>query len=1213
MNRRLLGFGILFFATSVTAQNYPPPSTTPTESAVSVGAGSYLSEWDSRVDAAIPDNRDVQQTQHITSNLEGQPIPTNDWWSSLVWAGVNEPWLDWGTRGSHNVSYAHPFALKAQRNGMRLYSPNKSDYWTADYAFVGAMPDPVEEWVDGTPTPLFDTVYFKDLDFVLGNSAADDNLNAKVHDFSDWFVTTRMEAPGASMDLTFGHGSPYVFAHYETGNPTLEFSTDSTAPDAAVAQVWAGSENTPVLGFTVEGRHYAAFAPEGTSWEGLGTATITANLPQTDRYFSVAALPDPDALALFERYAYNHVTHSEVSWDYRQNESAVVTTYQVETENHVESEAPGTLFGLYPHQWRKLADGVTFTGDAYYTPRGDMKLAEGNGFTTRARFQGVIPELPRLESEADLERLSGLVESVRRETFTHRDTYYTGKRLGKLATLVPLARQSGNTDAGEQFLDELKWRLEGWLKADVIDDLEPSPFAKNLFYYNDHWGTMLGIDASFGSIDQLNDHHFHYGYFVRAAAEIARVEPEWASPAQFGGMVELLIRDYANWERPGQSSTPEGAMFPFLRNFDIYAGHSWASGHSRFGAGNNNESSSEAMNAWTAMILWGELTGNTAMRDAGIYLYTTEKTAIQEYWNDVYEENLHEDFTKPMASLIWGGKTDYATWFSARPEAMHGIILLPIQSGSLYLGEYPDNVKANYEFLENSVDQFVQWDAIFYAFQAAYDPDGALANFNANEGLMASSVSGPAARTEVGNSLANTFSWIKTFDQYGRIDRGVYSTNHPTVAVFNDGDLRTYVVYNADLSNAKDVMFNDGVVVPVGPGELVVQQAVIPDSNVPEAPELNRVAAENSALRVNFSPVDGATEYQVAYGEVGQPHTAIMAAGDATDYALTNLQNGTEYYIQIRATNHFGDGAWSEAQYATPGSGGSGSSQSSSSSDSSSSDSSSSSSHSQSSSSSSHSQSSSSSTSSSARSSDASSSTPPMPETGEIQITSLSDGAVRFSLRLDEEKNQVHLFTRRNGLQDYVVIDLHAQAGGVADNGDGTFTYSAIRDGAYSIGDQVEARFYTYTPDSGQVFYPGPTDNVWALASYEPGAASSSSSSSSASDVSSSSSPSSSSSSSSVAYSDEAVLPNGAPVEYTTSARYEGGDVIITFTTEEALNWAWCFTPGWNEMTAVDDGHYEVRIPDQTPGTTLTYYFTVSTATRGEGNNNNEPHRFVIE
>ena len=28
---------------------------------------------------------------------------------------------------------------------------------------------------------------------------------------------------------------------------------------------------------------------------------------------------------------------------------------------------------------------------------------------------------------------------------------------------------------------------------------------------------------------ELNDHHFHYGYFIRAAAEIARRDPAWAA------------------------------------------------------------------------------------------------------------------------------------------------------------------------------------------------------------------------------------------------------------------------------------------------------------------------------------------------------------------------------------------------------------------------------------------------------------------------------------------------------------------------------------------------------------------------------------------------------------------------------------------------------------------------------------------------------------
>ncbi|MEK8105205.1 glycosyl hydrolase [Micromonospora sp. M12] len=51
-------------------------------------------------------------------------------------------------------------------------------------------------------------------------------------------------------------------------------------------------------------------------------------------------------------------------------------------------------------------------------------------------------------------------------------------------------------------------------------------------------------------------------------------------------MVDLLIRDANNYRRGD-------TQFPYLRDFDIYAGHDWASGHGSFGSGNNQESSSE--------------------------------------------------------------------------------------------------------------------------------------------------------------------------------------------------------------------------------------------------------------------------------------------------------------------------------------------------------------------------------------------------------------------------------------------------------------------------------------------------------------------------------------------------------------------------------------------------------------------------------------------
>ncbi|MGV2337229.1 MAG UNVERIFIED_CONTAM: hypothetical protein LVR18_25110 [Planctomycetaceae bacterium] len=56
-------------------------------------------------------------------------------------------------------------------------------------------------------------------------------------------------------------------------------------------------------------------------------------------------------------------------------------------------------------------------------------------------------------------------------------------------------------------------------------------------------------------------------------------------------------------------------MFPFLRCLASWAGHSWASGHARFGDGNNIESSSEAINAWFGIFLLGEALHDQQLRE----------------------------------------------------------------------------------------------------------------------------------------------------------------------------------------------------------------------------------------------------------------------------------------------------------------------------------------------------------------------------------------------------------------------------------------------------------------------------------------------------------------------------------------------------------------------------------------------------------------------
>ena len=320
-----------------------------------------------------------------------------------------------------------------------------------------------------------------------------------------------------------------------------------------------------------------------------------------------------------------------------------------------------------------------------------------------------------------------------------------------------------------------------------------------MFAYDRNWGTLIGYPPSYGSDTELNDHHFHYGYFLRAAAEVVRRDPAWGRDARWGGMARLLVRDIANPARDDRE-------FPFLRSFDPYAGHSWASGHARFGDGNNQESSSEAMNAWCGLILWGEATGDRALRDLGIYLFTTELAAINAYWFDVLGENRPADFPQTTLGLVWGGKADYGTWFSAKPENIYGINWMPFHGGSLYLGLYPEYVQRNYQSLvaRKGNARWDEWADLVWMYRALADAPAAMSDFAAGQAAL---------KPEAGHALAHTYHWIAALAELGQVDRRV-TADTPLYAVFRRGQQRTYVVYNMS-SRPLAVRFSDGFTIPL--------------------------------------------------------------------------------------------------------------------------------------------------------------------------------------------------------------------------------------------------------------------------------------------------------------------------------------------------------------------------------------------------------------
>jgi endoglucanase Acf2 len=706
---------------------------------VAVGSGSYTTD--------LPPGAKAPQSEIFrTAALKG-PTPTNDWWSSVAWTKFSDK------------QYPHPLAVRCESRGLRVYYPGPS-ITANSQAIFGSMPD------QG--------------DLVLGHSAANEFPDARLDGFSDWFVSVKFADADHALRVSYGHGSPFVYALYEKGEPTVTF--------ASPPKVWAGDANSPALGVTINDRHYALFAPAGSTWQGLGTATLTAHA-NGKPYFSLAILPDarPETLGMFARCSGAHVTDTKVMWAYDRAASSVRTTYTITTHRYEGDAAEGTLFALYPHQWRNPAAPLTSSGE-YASVRGKMKLFPGNTFTTTMKFSGVLPALPDLGG-CDRDSITKyLREELDAPTPRRSDTYWEGKWLGRMSTASAIADAYKLNDVRDGLDAKVRTRLEGWF-AGPKEGNRPQ-----VFCYNANWGTLIGYPASFGSDVELNDHHFHYGYFLRAAAEVAMRDPKWASDDRFGGMVKLLIRDIA---RPDRSDP----IFPFLRNFDPYAGHSWAAGHAKFGDGNNNESSSEAMNAWCGLILWGIATGDDRLRDLGIYLYTTEMNAIQEYWFDVHDENHPPAYTPSVVTMIWGGKGANATWFTANPESVHGINFLPLTGGSLYLGQYPDYVRKNYDALvtENKGTNWDAWRDIIYMYRALSDPDDAMKQFEATK---------DRGRFEQGNSRANTYHWIGTLAKAGHVDRSV-TADWPMYAVFEKDGVKTYVAYNTT-DRPVTVTFSDG-------------------------------------------------------------------------------------------------------------------------------------------------------------------------------------------------------------------------------------------------------------------------------------------------------------------------------------------------------------------------------------------------------------------
>ncbi|KAL8009594.1 putative endo-1,3(4)-beta-glucanase, acyl-CoA N-acyltransferase, glycosyl hydrolase family 81 [Plasmopara halstedii] len=259
--------------------------------------------------------------------------------------------------------------------------------------------------------------------------------------------------------------------------------------------------------------------------------------------------------------------------------------------------------------------------------------------------------------------------------------YFNGKAAQKYASLCLIANDPAIVRGDKSLLNLCLNKLRGVMAPFVANSWT------NKLQYDRIYGGIVSsqgfktrdLNADFGNT-MYNDHHFHYGYWVHTAAIINRLDPSWNDLPKLNSIVNLLIRDVANFD-------PSDKFFARFRSFDWFRGHSYSHGVTPFADGKDQESTSEDVNFAFGMYMYGKATKNVAMEAIGKLMTRVNTHAIKTYFLIEDANQIHPDKFRPnkVTGIFFDNKVDYATWFSAEKHCIHGIQMIPVSAVTEYV------------------------------------------------------------------------------------------------------------------------------------------------------------------------------------------------------------------------------------------------------------------------------------------------------------------------------------------------------------------------------------------------------------------------------------------------------------------------------------------------------------------------------------------------
>ena len=672
---------------------------------VKIGEGATIAAWppphelksDPRILDTLTKEIFLQQGDEFGvvdgRNQPLKPVPSSDWWSDLIMNG------DGGTHWQYPLTpKISPNFIEIRTVGGLREGSNGSGRETVAPLRVGGWNS-----AETSNNP--------------GNAPVHELTKARASRWSDWMVSFRKTAagdPAKFMDVTMARCMPYVWFEMKGMDPILSFNGaevaffDPNGKEITGADLGTGD----TLAVRIDGRFYGIHVAAGSVFHRLDSGVVV-KLPENQRHLVVSALPDIRLLATFAKHAYAKPVKTTV--DYRYNPATADGgslrtrwTYQIEA---LRPGADTVLQGWLAPHYRNTVNDIAFVpGADFETPRGKLRCAAApanQGFSVDYPFNGVlshvtVPAKTGLGDDFDADYVKSLLAKYDgKQDGVAGDTYFGAKNLVLHARAMHMAKELGMTGTYQNIKTEIIASLTDWFTYQEGEETR-------YFARNERWGSMIGFNFVHDfNLGRFTDIHFHYGYYVLAYAYVAMDDPQFRD--RFKEIAIELAKAYAEWDR---GST----RYPWMRTFEPMVGHSYAGGSGSPG-GNNQESSSESIQAWAGLFLLGEaLRGSDPRADeilaAGAFGYAIETRAVNEYYQDYHgspfaSEPLDYD-NKPaqgtMRYPVWPDEYRYgrtvknypdkkawvftngimsdsgnafATYFGAQPEYIYGIQWLP--------------------------------------------------------------------------------------------------------------------------------------------------------------------------------------------------------------------------------------------------------------------------------------------------------------------------------------------------------------------------------------------------------------------------------------------------------------------------------------------------------------------------------------------------------